>query len=89
MEVFSRMFSKAEADHASHGIRIARGAPPISHLLFADDVMLFCRANCGEVLKLHQCLAIFATWFGQLINHQKSYLHFSCNMTQEAWVASI
>lgn len=64
--------------------RKARGAPSISHLFFADDLMLFCRANRSEVLKLKQCLNTFEKWTGQLINHQKSYLHFSANMTQEA-----
>lgn len=65
--------------------RKARGAPSISHLFFADDLVLFCRANRSEVLKLKQCLKnLIFEWTGQLINHQKSYLHFSANMTQEA-----
>ncbi|MCI31084.1 RNA-directed DNA polymerase (Reverse transcriptase), partial [Trifolium medium] len=31
-----------------HGVRICRGAPEVSHLLFADDCFLFCRANFAE-----------------------------------------
>ncbi|GAU26599.1 hypothetical protein TSUD_267140 [Trifolium subterraneum] len=34
-----------------HGVRICRGAPEVSHLLFADDCFLFCRANVAEVAK--------------------------------------
>ncbi|PNX83667.1 ribonuclease H, partial [Trifolium pratense] len=31
-----------------HGVRICRGAPAVSRLLFADDCFLFCRANVAE-----------------------------------------
>ncbi|GAU32459.1 hypothetical protein TSUD_144680 [Trifolium subterraneum] len=34
-----------------HGVWICRGAPEVSHLLFADDRFLFCRANVAEVAK--------------------------------------
>ncbi|GAU39328.1 hypothetical protein TSUD_60790 [Trifolium subterraneum] len=34
-----------------HGVRICRGAPEVSHLLFADDCFLFCRANVSEAAK--------------------------------------
>ncbi|GAU35438.1 hypothetical protein TSUD_375280 [Trifolium subterraneum] len=34
-----------------HGVRICRGAPEVSHLLFADDCFLFCRANVAEAAK--------------------------------------
>ncbi|GAU37233.1 hypothetical protein TSUD_375350 [Trifolium subterraneum] len=30
------------------GVKICRGAPEVSHLLFADDCFLFCRANVVE-----------------------------------------
>ncbi|GAU47759.1 hypothetical protein TSUD_387180 [Trifolium subterraneum] len=33
-----------------HGVRICRGAPEVSHLLFADDCFLFCRANVAEAV---------------------------------------
>ncbi|GAU51576.1 hypothetical protein TSUD_414250 [Trifolium subterraneum] len=34
-----------------HGVRICRGAPEVSHLLFADDCFLFCRASVAEAAK--------------------------------------
>ncbi|KAK2373902.1 hypothetical protein QL285_074904 [Trifolium repens] len=39
-----------------HGVRICRGAPEVSHLLFADDCFLFCRANVAEVNELMRIL---------------------------------
>ena len=34
------------------GIKIASGAPCISHLLFADDTMFFCKANEHCILNI-------------------------------------
>lgn len=35
-----------------HSDQICRGAPSVSHLVFADDCFLFCRANLTEVHNL-------------------------------------
>ncbi|GAU35047.1 hypothetical protein TSUD_30130 [Trifolium subterraneum] len=42
-----------------HGVRICHGAPEVSHLLFADDCFLFCRANVAEVNDLMRILHIY------------------------------
>lgn len=47
-DVLSRLISRAERLGQIHGIKISRVAPPISHLLFADDTMIFIRADAGE-----------------------------------------
>jgi hypothetical protein len=43
-EVLSRLFLKEEQLGNLHGIKIARNSPPISHLLFADDIIIFSKA---------------------------------------------
>ncbi|KEH19199.1 hypothetical protein MTR_8g042640 [Medicago truncatula] len=40
---FLWLLNKAEAEKGLHGIQIARGAPKINHLFFADDSRIFCR----------------------------------------------
>ncbi|GAU50179.1 hypothetical protein TSUD_408720, partial [Trifolium subterraneum] len=67
-----------------HGVRICRGAPEVSHLLFADDCFLFCRANVAEVNELMRILHTYETTSGQEVNLVKSEVFISRNMSQAA-----
>ena len=49
VEGFMSLLAKAEEDRRLHGISICRRAPSISHLLFANESLLFCQANQQEV----------------------------------------
>ncbi|MCI43594.1 ribonuclease H protein, partial [Trifolium medium] len=39
-----------------HGLQVARDAPKITHLLFADDSLLFARANQKEADSINRAL---------------------------------
>ncbi|GAU37194.1 hypothetical protein TSUD_30590 [Trifolium subterraneum] len=67
-----------------HGVRICRGAPEVSHLLFADDCFLFCRANVAEVNELMRILHTYEAASGQEVNLVKSEVFISRNMFQAA-----
>lgn len=54
-EVMSRLLLGYKAKCMLHGIKAAREAPPISHLLFADDTLIFCRAT----RRSQQCFRVF------------------------------
>lgn len=41
----SRMLKKAEEEGNLKGIKVAGGAPSISHLMFADDTLIFAEHN--------------------------------------------
>ena len=71
-----------------HGVSICRRAPSISHLLFAEDSLLFCRATQYEVQEIVDILQLYATASGQLINLEKSSIYFSSNMDgrQQNWI---
>lgn len=80
MEVLSRLMMRAEASAAIHGIKISRAAPPLSHLLFADDTMVFARATVAEFSAVVDILSKCSGWSGQTINLRKSLVFFSKNV---------
>ncbi|GAU14523.1 hypothetical protein TSUD_250650 [Trifolium subterraneum] len=67
-----------------HGIQICRGAPTVSHLLFADDCFLFCRSTLAETNHLMSILKIYEEASGQEINLTKSEVFFSKNLSTTA-----
>ena len=49
------MLKKEESEGHIKGVAICKGAPRVSHLLFVDDSIIFCRASiveCERVLKV-------------------------------------
>jgi hypothetical protein len=55
----------------------------ISHLLFADDSMIFIQANQRSADILAEILDIYHRGLGQLINRQKLAIFFSTNCDQK------
>ncbi|KAI0493884.1 hypothetical protein KFK09_024010 [Dendrobium nobile] len=62
--------------HSSCGIKLCLEGPRISHLLYADDVIMFSKANKKEVLGVKRILHKFCEWTGQKINYSKSLIMF-------------
>jgi hypothetical protein len=56
---------------------VAPLAPPVNHLLFADDSLLFIKANSGGALEISEILEVYCLASGQRINKDKSSVHFS------------
>lgn len=51
----------------------------MSHLMYADDLIIYCRAKEGEATTILKYLDDFCACSGQQINFNKSSIHFSCN----------
>lgn len=62
-----------------HGCRIARGAPRVSHLLFADDCYVFFKATQTEASNMRSILNKYEMLSGKLVNYNKSDIVFSPN----------
>ncbi|XP_071939813.1 uncharacterized protein [Coffea arabica] len=70
------------------GLKIAKHSPALSHLFFADDTLIFCKANKEETAKVMKLLELYGKASGQIINAEKSSVFFSKN-TKEGEKAEI
>ena len=82
-DVLSGLLSKEAILNNIHGIQVARQAPKISHLLFADDSLLFARANTVEAERILKILHSYQRASGQVVNLDKSEASFSRNVRDE------
>lgn len=77
MKALSRTIKEAEDNGLIKGIKIVHQAPSVSHLLFADNCLLFCKVSentCHNLVKLFRDFGLAS---GKLINLEKSGVFFS------------
>ncbi|XP_074298300.1 uncharacterized protein LOC141629152 [Silene latifolia] len=84
-------FRQMEKSNAINGLKISRYAPPISHLFYADDAFICCKATPSAFENLRDLLRCFELASGQMINLDKSFVKFSPNAPPDfkAHMASI
>lgn len=73
MEVFSQMLNK-EFVSGQIGYHPAASNPVVTHLAFADDIMIFFDGQCGSLRHISATLERFATWSGLSMNRNKTEL---------------
>jgi MinD superfamily P-loop ATPase len=56
------------AVHLSRGVRVGIHCPWISHLLFADDCMVFTQATIDGATRLQEILERYRIGSGQMVN---------------------
>ena len=78
-EGLNAILNKVAEDGDIRGFYICRKGPKITHLFFAKDCILFCRANLAECEKLQQLLEWYEGTSSQQVNKNKTTLFFSRN----------
>ncbi|CAN1762563.1 Putative ribonuclease H protein At1g65750, partial [Linum perenne] len=70
------------------GIRLTPSCPVLTHVLFADDTVVFGKASIEEASKVKEILARYSAVSGQRVNEEKSAVFFSKNTPEELCVAT-
>ncbi|CAL5418073.1 unnamed protein product [Camellia sinensis] len=83
-DVLSTLIHHSLLSNAITGIRMRRTCPPLSHLFFADDAIIFFKAEHSEGLHILEILRIYSEAFGQILNFAKSGALFSANTSVSA-----
>lgn len=60
-------------------VKLSPRGPPISHLLFADDIILCSKIKDHTCSNIVQTISVFGRALGQRINFAKTRLFFSAN----------
>jgi len=88
MERLTQLIEQKVIEGTWKPIPITREGIRVSHLMFADDVVLFGEASATQAKMMKQCLQKFCAASGQRISYQKSRIFFSPN-TNEAVIAEV
>ena len=64
-EGLSALIRNYESKQLLHGVKISREAPVITHMLFADNRNLYCKANTEEARKVAELLQVYENASGQ------------------------
>jgi hypothetical protein len=78
-EAFSSLLHHAHTKGAISGVPTSKNGPKITHLFFADDSLVFCKANQVKWRRLLNILDTYERWSGQKINLSKTAVFFSRN----------
>jgi hypothetical protein len=78
-EALSSLIRNSEREGGITGVPISRGGTRIHHLFFADDSLLFCKANPREWRHIEEILERYERASGQKINREKTSIFFSKN----------
>lgn len=83
MERLSGLINREVAQGSWKPMKISTHGPTISHLFFADDVLLFTKATTDQVRRITNLLEIFCSFSGLRINKEKSHIHTSKGVTRD------
>ena len=76
-EGLNRMLQQADSNDTTRGFSLCKRGPKISHLFFADDTLLFCKASMADLQAIQVILALYEEASSQKLNREKTTIFFS------------
>lgn len=74
-DFLSRILARAENSRCLSGVKISRGSPCVTHLMYANDLFIYCKANEAEAQEGVKCLQLYCDWTGQqIIGENQQYI---------------
>ena len=80
MEKLSHLITQKVGFGTWKGVKISTGGPSLSHLFFADDLILFGQATLSQARSMKECLDVFCGLSGQQVSYPKSRVFCSKNV---------
>ena len=71
-EVLSRGLNNLAAQTSFQGFRVPQGCPGVTHLAFADDVLILANGSIAALRRVMSVLDMYQRSSGQMVNTQKS-----------------
>ncbi|KAK1584321.1 hypothetical protein Q3G72_031946 [Acer saccharum] len=84
MEKLSHLINQKLRVGLWKSVKISRGGPEVSHLFFADDLILFGQASITQAETMRECLDTFCEFSGQQVSFPKSRVFCSNNIREGA-----
>ena len=82
-EVLSRILEKEFTLKNIDGVKASASAPPVTHVMYADDIILFSKATRNNAEVIVKCIQKYCDWSGQSLNKSKSGVFFSKHSTHQ------
>ncbi|XP_042954623.1 uncharacterized mitochondrial protein AtMg01250-like [Carya illinoinensis] len=82
-EALSCLILKADFEGSISSVPMGKGLIKVNHLFFADDSLIFCKANSLEWSRLMRILTQYELASSQKLNKEKSLIYFSKNTPTE------
>ncbi|XP_058195012.1 uncharacterized protein LOC131311532 [Rhododendron vialii] len=79
-DVLSNLLTQAVQSRNLLGVHLGQQCPSLSHIFFADDALLFAKAELPECQSLMKILDTYGKASGQSVNLNKSGIFFSSNL---------
>uniref|UniRef100_A0A2N9GNN9 Reverse transcriptase domain-containing protein n=1 Tax=Fagus sylvatica TaxID=28930 RepID=A0A2N9GNN9_FAGSY len=72
-DILSRIIENQFNGGGLSGVKASIGSPAITHVMYADDIVMFSKATRNEASNLNHCIEKYCKWSGQLAQALPTY----------------